>query len=229
MCPPHIWVAELGMINSWSQTVNPLHTNKIVSLDFKEPSSSPTASSSRAITVSSETSTSGTLLSPSGFIPPLSPPPWATWSGRLASCMPWPETICSVGALDVFVLIFVQIWRHVLWPLQVKSCLQQRRPPTAGTPGLRCWSPGFWSRWVETNRLPHLPFQMFVYLDLWSIYRMKMFLSLLQPVGIKVKRTLTGVYGDRWTGSEFLLSCSCREAQFGVKAEKLLVEREREH
>lgn len=152
-CPPHICVEGLEMIKSWIQIVDPLHTSEIVFLHFKEPSSSPTVSSSGEITVSSETSTSGTLLSPSGFIPPPSPPPWATWSGRLASCMPWPETICSVGAPAIFVLIVVQIWRRVLWPLQVRSCLQRRRPPTAGTPGLRCWSPGFWSRWVEMNRL----------------------------------------------------------------------------
>lgn len=55
-------------------------------------------SSFRGITVSYETSTSGTPLSPSGFTPPPSPLQWATSSGPRASSTHWPGMTCLVSS-----------------------------------------------------------------------------------------------------------------------------------
>lgn len=84
-----------------------------------------TVSSFRGITASWETSTCGTPLSPSGFIPPLSPLPWATSLEPHASSTPWPGTTCLVGSTTIsclgclshnwkfkWKLFFFFWWRH---------------------------------------------------------------------------------------------------------------------
>lgn len=68
---------------------------------WSDPMQSPiplTVSSFRGITVSYETSTSGTPSSPSGFTPQPSPLPWATSSGPRASSTPWPGTTYLVSS-----------------------------------------------------------------------------------------------------------------------------------